>query len=959
MRPVRAALKAYAVSSPPDSARAAADVAEARRVVEGSAELAADQRGTTLFGPTWPTPHATPDDWLAVETTLRFADRARRHLAEASDRLRAAGIVEAVQRRVITPDETKAPPAIAEEVRRADTAAAELTRLLAADLDDAAPFADRSASLQRWRGALSDLPDWCAWRAQRAEAERAGLGALVRALEADTLSPAEAPATFERSFAQRWLPATADRLDRIRGFSGRGHNQAIRRFAEVDSAFLALSRELIRADLAAAVPRPSTNPSPNSEMGVLLRQLELKRRHLPIRKLIERISATLARLKPCFLMSPLSIAQYLDPALPPFDLVVFDEASQIPPWEAIGAIARGSRVVVVGDSKQLPPTSFFEKTEPEDDDTATEAEELESILQECIAAGLPARRLLWHYRSRHDSLIAFSNEHYYDNTLRTFPAPAEPGEDLGVTFRRVDGVYDRGSTRTNRIEADAVVDELARLVKRGTRTVGVVCFNLAQQVLIEDLFDERCRTDRELDAARERDAATLEPAFIKNLESVQGDERDIILFSVTYGPDAERRMTVNFGPLNRDGGERRLNVAITRARRRVTAFASFDPAQLDPARTEAIGVRHLRRFLEYAERASHPDAPPTTRSATPLELDAISAAVRDELRARGHDIAEHVGTGPSRIELAVRHLDEPSRYVLGIEFDGDTYADPRTARDRDRLRSSVMAGLGWTLHRVWAVEWHLNREGVLKSLERAITDARRAAQRADADPADTPADVDVPAPSVPDDQTTIANPTATPTATPAPRAPETTNTYQAWRPDTIVGDRETLLNADAAVTDVLVESVRVEAPIVPELAARRAATAFGVDRFTRAIRERCEAIIDKAVTRGRIQRVDDALWPKRTEPTIQDPREPGEGPDDRRSLDEITLAERVAAVRRALAEQVALPEEDLARAAARILGTQRLAERTRELIQDAIDAAVESGIATRDDDQVTAVRTDD
>ncbi|MEM1185466.1 MAG: DUF3320 domain-containing protein [Planctomycetota bacterium] len=929
-RPVRSALKAVALDKAPDADQAAWDVEEARAVVEETEALSGAAEPARLLGRRWAEGEA---DWDLLVDVVAWTDAARALLAEAGAGPESLGLP-AIVRDLATGDGdplAEAGPGLTKALAQFIAARDRVSELLSVDWRAAwndrteRRYLIRVAELaERWRASLPELSDWCAWQTERELARSAGLVGLVDGLEEGSLAPDEVVQAFERSFGRRWLSTTADRLERIRTFSGRAHNQAIRRFAELDAKLLDLTRQLVRARLAAAVPPPSSNPSPHSEIGVLKRQLELKRRHLPIRQLMERIPGTLARLKPCFLMSPLSIAQYLDPALPPFDLVVFDEASQIPPWEAIGAIARGSRVVVVGDSKQLPPTSFFEKSEPEDDETATEAEELESILQECVASGVPARRLLWHYRSRHDSLIAFSNEHYYDNTLRTFPAPVEPGDELGVSFRRVEGAYDRGSSRTNRAEAEAIVDEVVKLLREGGQTIGVVSFNLAQQVLIEDFLDERCRKDSALEEARE---AGDEPLFIKNLESVQGDERDVILFSVTYGPGESSKMSMNFGPLNRDGGERRLNVAVTRARRRVVAFASFDPEAIDPARTGAVGVKHLRRFLEFARSGRVASA-----AHDAVELGAIGRAVADELCGNGHDVAEHVGSGGSRVELAVRDPGDPTRFILGIEFDGASYADARTARDRDRLRPSVMAGLGWRLHKVWSVEWHLNREGVMRSLERAITEARRAAKR---EPAAE--ELIAEAESVEDAGSGLAS--APPAVAREPEAVMMPD-YAAWFPQTLIGDRDALLDEanSGRAREVLVEIVEVEAPVTRTVVIRRLSEAFGVDRLTKAVRDHCASLLNAAVAKRLVREVGDAIWAKSGDTTLDAPRRPGTSEHSKRSLDEIPLVERIAAVKWVLDEQVALPDEELAKHAARVLGTHRLTEKVAGLMNEAIEA---------------------
>ena len=345
-----------------------------------------------------------------------------------------------------------------------------------------------------------------------------------------------------------------------------------------DDRFRELTTQVLRARLLARVPQQVGTPNGNSEMGILRREVQKQTRHMPIRALFNSTPNLLMRLKPCLLMSPISVAQYLDASFPPFDLVIFDEASQIPTWDAVGAIARGTETIIVGDPKQLPPTNFFNRTdEGDDDDIESEStvKDLESILDDCLALNLQEHSLKWHYRSRHEALIAFSNAEYYNNGLYTFPSPQiEPA----VRFRYVNGVYDRGRSKTNRIEAEAVVDEIIQRLtdpEQAKMSIGVVTFSLAQQRLIEDLLDEACRRHPEIEPYFSSDA--LEPVFVKNLENVQGDERDVILFSIGYGPDSTGRVSMNFGPLNRSGGERRLNVAITGLAMRFKCSPVYSP----------------------------------------------------------------------------------------------------------------------------------------------------------------------------------------------------------------------------------------------------------------------------------------------------------------------------------------------------------------------------------------------
>jgi hypothetical protein len=447
------------------------------------------------------------------------------------------------------------------------------------------------------------LSAWCAWRKARDESVVIGLATLVAAIEAGSIPVANGQRAFEANYCRWWLNATVESEPVIRSFVSAEHEKRIADFRALDQQFTALTRKWVRAKLCADLPTPDS-VSRNSEWGILRHEISKKTRHLPLRELMTRIPGALTKLTPCLLMSPLSIAQYLATDATAFDVVVFDEASQIPVWDAVGAIARAKQVVMVGDPKQLPPTNFFDRAESSVDDEDVEAD-LESILDECIGASLPTMNLSWHYRSRSESLIAFSNHRYYGGGLVTFPSPVT--EDRAVSFHFVPGVYEKGGARINKPEAKAVVADIVARIKapgfeQSGLTIGVVTFNTEQMTLIMDLLDEERRKDPSLEPYF--DESMLEPLFVKNLESVQGDERDIMYFSITYGPDVTGAVSMNFGPMNRDGGERRLNVAITRARQELRVFSSLRAEQMDLARTQAIGVRDLKHFLEFAERGT-------------------------------------------------------------------------------------------------------------------------------------------------------------------------------------------------------------------------------------------------------------------------------------------------------------------------------------------------------------------
>ena len=537
-----------------------------------------------------------------------------------------------------------------------------------------------------------------------------GLSPIIEKLESSEGQGLELPGLFERSFRRSLLFASIEQSSPLRDFFGHEHTALIERFRDTDNKIAGLTRNLIRSRLAAGIPRDQVDhDTPKAEIGLLRKEINKKTRHIPVRQLLSRIPTLLPKLKPCVLMSPLSVAQYLDATHAAFDVVIFDEASQIPVWDAIGAIARGKQLIVVGDPKQLPPTNFFSSNaDDEDDRTPEEHKDLESILDELMTNGLRHKRLKWHYRSRHEGLITFSNRQYYDNELLTFPSP-ETGVG-GVRLKYLPKArYDKGKSRTNRGEAEALVNDLVarlRATDGPKRSFGVVTFSQTQQKLVEDLLDQKRREYPEIERHfGEAPPVEGEPVFVKNLESVQGDERDVILFSICYGPDDTGKVSMNFGPLNRDGGERRLNVAITRAKHEVLVFSGLRADQIDLTRTRAKGVRDLKYFLDYADRGPRALTAATTATGDAEADSEFEILVADRIRGAGYEVHHQVGCSGYRIDLAVVDPSAPGRYLLGVECDGATYHRAATARDRDKLRQLILEDLGWTLHRIWSTDW--------------------------------------------------------------------------------------------------------------------------------------------------------------------------------------------------------------------------------------------------------------
>jgi Superfamily I DNA and RNA helicases and helicase subunits len=473
--------------------------------------------------------------------------------------------------------------------------------------------------------------------------------------------------------------------------------------------------------------------SRRSELGTLKHQISLQRPSLSIRNLIELMPTTFTKLAPCMLMSPLSVAQYLPSNQAQFDVIIFDEASQITTWDAVGAIARAQQSVIVGDPKQLPPTNFFGRTDDEDEKDLVEYEkDLPSILEEASAAGLPEIQLNWHYRSRDESLIAFSNWHYYNGRLITFPSPQT--ESHSIIFHKNNGVYARGAGRTNIEEAREIVNFSTNNIKQWMQvpenerpTLGVITFNIQQQELILNLFDKARQNDPTLEwyFSDERD----EPVIVKNIENIQGDERDIMCFSITFGRDLAGKLPMSFGAVNRDGGEKRLNVAVTRARLEMHIFSSISADDIDTSRTQALGVAHLQNFLDYAQRGSVALAAMTSDSVGDAESP-FEEAVMAALRNKGWEVRPQIGVSNYRIDLGIVHPDHAGAYLAGIECDGATYHRSASARDRDKIRESVLRSLGWNIVRVWSTDWFMNCADALKrihsELQKLLINSREA-----------------------------------------------------------------------------------------------------------------------------------------------------------------------------------------------------------------------------------------
>ncbi|MBR0130646.1 MAG: hypothetical protein IJM08_05040, partial [Firmicutes bacterium] len=553
----------------------------------------------------------------------------------------------------------------------------------------------------------ASLKDWGLYNQVRQECINVGLQPVVDAyengLEAKYLVPA-----YKKGLYYALITEIISTDDILSSFSGVTFNESIQQFKRLDDNMLQQTKSEIFYLLASRVPTSWDSPAVGMELNLLRKAIGSNARGMSIRALFERIPHILQELCPCMLMSPNSVAQYLAQDNNLFDVVIFDEASQLPTCKAIGALARAKDAVIVGDPKQMPPTSFFAGGGPNVDDLALD--DLDSILDDALALGIPSQHLQWHYRSTHESLIAFSNNQFYDNKMYTFPSAND--RERHVTAVHVDGVY---KNSTNIKEAEAVVAEIVRRFhdpKLRKQSIGVVTFNVKQQALIENLLAKQFQTDPKLDAWAN---GGEDPLFVKNLENVQGDERDVILFSIGYGPDEKGRISMNFGPINQAGGGKRLNVAFSRARVTMTIFSSIYSTDIKITENSPDGLVAFRDFLKFAE--GHDLNPETAESAASKYAKAgILNSIIRTITENGFQCVPMVGHSDFHIDIAVVDPYEPTKYLMGILLDGEGYRQTTNTRDREVAQIGVLKNLGWALHRIWTIDWWDNREKELKKL---------------------------------------------------------------------------------------------------------------------------------------------------------------------------------------------------------------------------------------------------
>ncbi len=719
-------------------------VALTDRIITGQQALrrihAADTIGQTAFGAHWrreKTDWAQLSailDWVGQQRAAGLGESFRRVFAGVSDQQRVAQLCEELSGRLT----------------RARSETAQVFQQLSLDCSVAFNASDReSVSLAAltercslWLSHMEDLSRWNQYFVRARHARESGCGALVERFETGTVLPGAALHCFDRVYFSQVLRECMRQNPDLAQFDGVLHEKHVTEFRELDKERLALSRyRVLMAHFARMPPAAGVGPA-----GIMRGEMERKRGHRTVRRLLKDAGSVVQTIKPVFMMSPLSVAQFLEPGAVEFDLLVVDEASQVQPVDALGAIARCRQIVVVGDSRQLPPTRFFARmtsdlSEPEDDGASAsvaEAKDIESILGLCCARGLPQTMLRWHYRSRHHSLIAVSNSEFYENRLFIVPSPHSSAPGIGLRFNHVpEGVFDSGASGTNRVEAKAVCQAVIEHARQSPgSSLGVAAFSVRQQQAILDELELLRRENPDTESFFSAHAD--EPFFIKNLENVQGDERDLIFISVGYGKDAHGYMAMRFGPLSMEGGERRLNVLISRAKKRCEVFSSIVAEDIDLVRASGRGVAAFKTFLNYAKTGLLAVATHSGRE----EESPFEEAVRRAVESLGHEVHPQVGVAGFFIDLAVRNPEQPGHYLLGIECDGAPYHSSRSARDRDRLRQAVLEDHGWIIHRIWSTDWFQRPAEQLRKVQQAIERASENScerVRLDSPPATDPA----------------------------------------------------------------------------------------------------------------------------------------------------------------------------------------------------------------------------
>ncbi|MFW6111151.1 MAG: AAA domain-containing protein, partial [Thermoproteota archaeon] len=806
-------------------------------------------------------------------------------------------------------------------------------------------FEELKSRLELCQDNLSDLQPWSTYIMKRKQCLRYHGSGVVDAVERGDLDAEDLVPCFKGNFADEMLNETFSERPVLAQFLGEAHEKRIQRFRELDKKLIRYNQERLKAKLLQRKPALLTGASRGSEVGILLHEMGKKRRHMPIRILMNKAGSLIRKFKPCFMMSPLSVSQYLDPGTMNFDLVIFDEASQVKPEDALGAIMRGERLVVMGDTKQLPPTTFFDHIMEKDEsyeEWIPSITDVESILYKCREV-FPTKSLRWHYRSKHESLITVSNQEFYDNRLVVFPSPLREDEYLGLKFTHLPGTtYDRGGTRINREEARRVAQAaLDHYKKYPEKSLGVGTFSTAQQEAILEEVEILRKQNPEMDKYFSHDRE--EYFFVKNLETIQGDERDVIYISVGYGFDESDNMTLQFGPLTYTDGWKRLNVLITRAREQCKVFSNFTAYDLKLHEDTKKGVRSLKVFLKYAQDRNLEPIAQVGRETESSFIGCVKGFLEDE----GYEVHPQVGTAGFRIDLAIVHPEKSGEYLLAVECDGSKYYTSKVARERDRLRQQVLEDRGWIIHRVWSPDWYRNREATRQRLLKAIEIAKnnptphtKPPKRREEEPPIAVTQKEEGHTINHQDLEDLIPPYQKCNSLSLPNLTE----------EGYSGGEYPIIDELATAIQKLVEA---EGPISIEQVLNRIREYSPIERISKKIHTTVNNAIRHADLHGKIEKKGKFLWPN-----------PHNGPLVRRrtgdlstDIDQICDEEIAEATRIVLRHQFSTPKQELITQTSRLMGIQRTTTKVSHRIAQVIDRLVQTGEMINEEGQLGLPKT--
>lgn len=799
---------------------------------------------------------------------------------------------------------------------------------------------------------LVSLEQWIDFRSCREKCQGAGLSQFLSIVEKNKIQTNQLFQVFKKRFYRLWLDAVIPDFPAVQNFRRISHEEVIKNFSKHDISQLTIAQKRVKERLVSRLPDIDRLSAAYDEVSILKRELTKQRKIMPLRKLFKQIPNLLLTLKPCFMMSPLSVSLFLEENFYDFDIIIFDEASQVRTEDAIGSLMRGKQVVIAGDSKQLPPTSFFSASisgddfdldnEDDDPDNYEDTDAYESILDEALSV-LPQRTLRWHYRSRHESLIAFSNSKIYNNSLFTFPASIQKEDDLGVEYIFVpDGVYDRSGRRNNLIEAKKVAEIVFDQIKNHSkRSIGVVTFSEAQQQTVEDAIRRLRLQNQQYELFFNED--NEEPFFVKNLENVQGDERDTIIFSIGYAKDSRGIMHMNFGPLGKSGGYRRLNVAITRAKFNVKLVGSIQPTDILLENCNSEGVKMLRSYIEYAKDGQRSlDRELKINSGAEFESP-FEEAVYSFLIDQGYQIETQIGCSGYRIDLGVKHPSLNGRFTLGIECDGASYHSARTARERDRLRQTQLEDIGWKIYRIWSTDWVKDpyKEGkkLLEVVDDSIlnySDSDLGSKKKENDLENIPKSTDSLIEKIPEGNT--LNITGM-------------DKYNfSYYEESNLRDVPRKYNEtnEAFIANVIRHILQKEYPIHIDLLNQRIAPLFGRQKATSVIRNSVLFVISMNLSRE-IENRNDFYWPKSERKlTVRVPK----GDVGLRPIKYICTEEIAKAMYAIVKDSFGIMQKDLTIATARVFGFNRSGNNISESLEESIKYLITFKLITISDGKV-------